>query len=93
MLRRAWELLNSNWIGLLFSGIKKSDLDLTFELRLQPIDLMNGCERQMSIDDTQIEVTIPAGINYGQKIRLRGYGNECPYRVNKRGDLYLLITE
>jgi len=93
MFLKIWGALNSDWIGLIFSGIKQSDLDCTVSLILQPIDLINGCKRALSIDLSEVEVTIPAGARYGQKLRLRNKGNECPYRVGKRGDLYLLISE
>jgi curved DNA-binding protein len=62
--------------------------DLHAELHLQLTDVLKTHQQTLSVNGKNIRITIPAGIENGQTIKLKGYGapgvNEGP-----AGDLYI----
>lgn len=49
-----------------------------------------GTEKQISANGSNLKVKIPAGIDDGMQIRLRGKGGEAP-EGGEKGDLYVVI--
>ena len=68
--------------------------DQEFEIELPVEDAYAGTKRGFSIsgpDGTRnVDVTIPAGVTDGQRIRLAGQGGQG-YGGGPRGDLYLIV--
>ena len=60
--------------------------DLEFELPINPWEAVLGARIGVPTIDGQVEMTIPAGSQSGQKLRLRGQGMKK--RGEGRGDLY-----
>jgi curved DNA-binding protein len=65
-------------------------LDAEATLTLGLADAFRGCERTLSVNDERVQVRIPAGVQDGSRLRLKGKGNIQPSR-DRRGDLYLTI--
>jgi Hsp70 protein/DnaJ C terminal domain len=72
------------------SNIRK-DLDLTLKLALSPEEMCNGTRKQVSTEDSIIDVSVPAGISPGKHLRIRGKGR-LEHETSERGDLYLEIV-
>ncbi|MDA7747195.1 DnaJ domain-containing protein [Psychromonas sp.] len=70
---------------------KGSDIILKVELSLE--DAVNGCAKDVRLPNTTdpISVTIPAGINHGQRVRIAGKGNPGTLGA-ERGDLLVEMT-
>ena len=69
-------------------------LDVTAPIRISFEDAAFGADRVITLDDghgkkQSLQVHIPAGIDSGQKIRLRGKGNQGPGGMT--GDLFLEV--
>ncbi len=69
--------------------------DASAEMTINLEDAVNGGDREISLQDESgqkrtIKVNIPAGIEEGQKIRLRGQGAKGAYG-KPAGDLYLTV--
>ncbi|MDP2917975.1 MAG: DnaJ C-terminal domain-containing protein, partial [bacterium] len=52
-------------------------------------DALLGGEKKIKTLDGELKVKIPAGINYGEILRIRGKG--IPHRQGGRGDLMIKI--
>lgn len=63
--------------------------DLSATLRLNLTDILKSQKQTISIGDKKIRLTIPAGVEDGQTIKIRGYGGEG-MNGGPKGDL--LIT-
>lgn len=66
--------------------------DLTSEINISFRDAALGCEKIISFDGSRFDtlaVKIPAGINEGQSVRLRGKGRKGP--SGKAGDLLIKV--
>ena len=50
-----------------------------------------GTTKTVSVDGTDLKVKIPAGIDDGMSIRLRGKGGPAPEGATERGDLYVRV--
>jgi curved DNA-binding protein len=61
------------------------------ELRISLDEVVSGGKKRVILDtgsgSESIEITIPRGVEEGQKLRLKGKGPQDPYS-GKRGDLY-----
>ncbi len=68
---------------------KREGNDLTIELNLPLSDALLGGEKKIKTLDGELKVKIPAGINYGEILRIRGKG--IPHRQGGRGDLMIKI--
>lgn len=64
--------------------------DLTTELPLTPWEAALGGKVSVETMDGPVEVSIPAGIRAGQRLRVRGRG--IPKKGGEKGDLFLKIT-
>lgn len=73
------------------TGRKFKGNDYHAELRLTLQEVMQTHKRELSVDGKNIRITIPAGVENGQKIKLAGYGqpgiNNAP-----SGDLYITFV-
>lgn len=58
---------------------------LTFE------EAIFGTTKTVTVDGTDLKVKIPAGIDDGMSIRLRGKGGPAPEGGTERGDLYVRV--
>ena len=68
------------------SQFKGQDLNAT--LRLNLTDVLNSQKQTISLGDKKIRLTIPAGVDDGQTIRIKGYGGEG-IGGGPKGDLYI----
>ena len=50
-----------------------------------------GTTKTVSVDGSDLKVKIPAGIDDGMSIRLRGKGGPAPEGATERGDLYVRV--
>lgn len=62
--------------------------DFNAEIQLNLTDVYTTHKRTFTINEKQVRITIPAGLEDGQKIRLRGYGGEG-VNGGPAGDLYI----
>jgi curved DNA-binding protein len=65
---------------------KGQDLNANFKLNLS--DTFKTHQQTITVNGKNIRITIPAGIEDGQVIKLKGYGQESP-NGGTAGDLYL----
>ncbi len=68
----------------------KSDSDINAILQLPRANAGHKGSAIVKIHGKKITVTVPPGIKDGQKLRVKGHGELCPY-CNHRGDLILTI--
>ncbi len=71
-----------------FSQTAPKGHDVQAELHISLENVYAGAKQQIEINGEQLEVTIPAGISLGKRLRLTGKGAPGP---GGRGDLYLNI--
>ena len=62
--------------------------DLNAELELTLLQAMQTHQQTLTINGKNVRITIPAGVNDGQKIRLKGYG-QPGINNGPSGDLYI----
>lgn len=62
--------------------------DLNATLRLNLTDVLESQKQTISLGDKKIRLTIPAGVEDGQTIRIRGYGGDG-MNGGPKGDLYI----
>ena len=65
---------------------RPEDLDVSVEVELSLEEAAQGSARLLSIGEQRLEVKIPAGVDTGSKIRLRGKAGVGP----QAGDIYLI---
>lgn len=63
----------------------QTSVTLTFE------EAIFGTTKTVSVDGSDLKVKIPAGIDDGMSIRLRGKGGPAPEGGSEKGDLYVRI--
>ncbi len=63
----------------------QATVTLTFE------EAIFGTTKEISTNDGNLKVKIPAGIDDGMSIRLRGKGGEAPTEGGEKGDLYVRV--
>ena len=73
----------------------RAGLDLTSSITIDLAEAVYGCEKTLRFQDEEgktqnISVKIPAGIDEGQKIRLKGKGRKNP-TGGRAGDLYIEV--
>ncbi len=73
------------------SAVKFREQDYNAELRLSLLDAYTTHQQTLTVDGKNIRITIPAGIENGQKIKLNGHGGAG---INKgpNGDLYITFV-
>src|SRR6478735_424607 len=65
--------------------------DLRYALEIDFLDAVNGTHKMVAMPDGKtLDITIPAGINEGQVLRLKGQG--MPGSDGKPGDAYVKIS-
>lgn len=65
--------------------------DIYLDLPINIADAVLGCEKDVPILDGKISLTIPAGSQNGDKLRVKGKG--VPYlNSSKQGDLYIVLN-
>ena len=65
--------------------------DLNAELNLDLADALQTHQKNLTINNKNIRITIPAGIQHKQKIKLKGYGQTASGN-NPPGDLYITFS-
>ena len=73
-----------------YRQVPKSDSDINGVLQLPRANAGHKGSAIVKIHGKKITVTVPSGIRDGQKLRVKGQGELCPY-CNHRGDLILTI--
>ncbi len=73
-----------------YRQVPKSDSDINGVLQLPRANAGYRGSAIVKIHGKKITVTVPPGIKDGQKLRVKGHGELCPY-CNHRGDLILTI--
>jgi curved DNA-binding protein len=73
-----------------FEGFQRRGRDVEAELEISLQEAARGGRRRFTIDDREIEVTIPPGVRDGQRLRLAGEGGSGP-GGGPSGDLILRI--
>jgi hypothetical protein len=82
-----------NVIDLSGVVVEPPNLDRTQDLALTATERQNGVQKTIVLDGgKRLEVTIPAGIQVGQKLRLMGHGAVDPV-TGSAGDVYLVIQD
>ncbi|MGQ1943773.1 DnaJ C-terminal domain-containing protein [Ornithobacterium rhinotracheale] len=65
--------------------------DLSAELQLSMRDVYTTHKRELNVNGKKIRITIPAGVEDRQKIKLKGYGGEG-VNGGPKGDLYITFN-
>lgn len=69
------------------AGFKRRDLDAHYQIRIDFLDAARGAQKHLTLPDGKVlDVAIPAGVEDGQKLRLKGQGAALGA---ERGDAYL----
>ncbi|HMN49331.1 MAG TPA: J domain-containing protein [Ignavibacteriaceae bacterium] len=69
---------------------QKTAIDVEANLNISLEDVLNGSEKQISVDGKKIKIKINPGTKDGQKLRLKGMGRSRT-ADGAKGDLYLNI--
>ena len=64
--------------------------DIEMELVLQPEQAVLGCKKTVALPTGKVEINVPVGARYGQKLRVRGQGFKRD--VNENGDAYIRLV-
>jgi molecular chaperone DnaJ len=68
---------------------RKEGTNLVMNLKVKLTDALLGSTYKVSTLDGDIDVTIPQGVPFGERLRVKGKG--VPTQNGKRGDLVLLV--
>lgn len=69
-------------------NVKYKGADYKAELHLKLSDVFQSQKQTLKVDGENIRLTIPAGVEDGQKIKVRGYGGEG-INGGPKGDLFI----
>lgn len=69
--------------------LRREGLDLTLDLPVTVREAIEGAELEVPTLSGAVKVTLPAGIQSGRKLRLRGRG--LPSHKGGQGDLYIVV--
>jgi len=72
-------------------GVKFRGEDYTAELHLELIDAYTSHKRTLTVNGEKIRITIPAGIENGQTIKISGHGGKG-INAGPDGDLYITFS-
>ncbi len=70
---------------------KSKGQDYNTELKLHLTDALETKQQTLSVNGKNIRITIPAGIEHGQVIKLKGHGAPSP-NGGPEGDLYITFS-
>jgi molecular chaperone DnaJ len=70
--------------------LRRQDQDIVYELRVNMIQAALGDQIEVPTLDGPVEVTVPAGTQYGQTFRLAGRGMPS-VRSGRRGDQFVVV--
>ncbi|MEJ7828257.1 MAG: J domain-containing protein, partial [Segetibacter sp.] len=73
------------------SHVKFRGQDYNAELQLQLLDAYKTHQQTLTFNGKNVRITIPAGIENGQKIKLKGHGGEG-INGGPQGDLYITFS-
>ena len=73
------------------SSIKYRGQDVSAELQIDLADITKTHKKIVSVNDKKIRITIPAGIENGQTIKIKGHGG-AGLNGGPNGDLYVTFT-
>lgn len=73
------------------SNVRYKGQDLHASLRMNLTDVYETQKQQFEINGKKIRITIPAGVEDGQVIKLKGYGGEG-LNGGPKGDLYITFV-
>ncbi|TVZ23412.1 curved DNA-binding protein [Dokdonia sp. Hel_I_63] len=65
--------------------------DLQAELHLNLMDVFKTTKRTLTVNGKNIRITIPAGVEHGQTIKIKNHGGKSPNNGPK-GDLYITFA-
>lgn len=65
--------------------------DFNTELKLNLIDIYKTHQQTLTVNGKNIRLTIPAGVEHGQTIKIAGYGGEG-MNGGPKGDLYIMFS-
>jgi curved DNA-binding protein len=71
--------------------VKFRGQDFNAELRLNLTDVLETHKRTLTVNGKNIRITIPAGLEDGQTIKIKGYGGEG-FNDGPKGDLYITFS-
>ena len=73
---------------------RKDGLNLVTKIEISIFDAMLGCVKKIkNIDDKEIDLTVPAGSQHGQKLSCRGLGfKNVKFNNSTRGDLIVELA-
>ncbi len=72
-------------------NVKFKGQDYNAELRLNLTDVFKSHKQTLTVNDKKIRITIPAGIENGQTIRIKGHGGKG-VNGGPNGDLYITFS-
>lgn len=73
------------------SSIKYRGQDINAQLQVDIRDAAKTEKKELNVNGKNIRITIPAGIEDGQTIKIKGYGSEG-YNGGPKGDLYITFS-
>ncbi len=75
--------------GFYPGGNMRATPSTTYQMDVDFVTAAKGGEVDLALEGERVRVTIPAGVENGQKIRLAGKGRRAP--TGQRGDLYISL--
>ncbi|WP_405250442.1 DnaJ C-terminal domain-containing protein [Dokdonia sp. Asnod3-C12] len=65
--------------------------DVQAELHLNLMDVFKTTKRTLTVNGKNIRITIPAGVEHGQTIKIKNHGGKSPNN-DPKGDLYITFS-
>ena len=84
-------MLGGSGFGRQERQVKFRGQDFNAELRLNLTDVIKTHKRTLTVNGKNIRIAIPAGIEDGQTIKIKGYGGEG-VNGGPKGDLYITFS-
>lgn len=69
---------------------ERNDMDIAFQLPISITDAIFGCKKEIPTLDGNVVLDIKAGVQSGDKLKLKGKGIKNPNGIRK-GDLYVIL--